>query len=183
MVANSLDQLRTSLLSPDYAVAFIIGNNPEAVADNVRQMGFIASDADGIVRALNAMLADGRGEDFIQALSVPVRTDRLTAEELAVLGEQSVAISRAYGKAATGSNSYKDESGGFNWNALFGGLASGTLAYLQLNGANQVNPGAAQPTTPPPAKDNTLTWVLGGIAVIVLVVVVVIAIKASKKAA
>lgn len=176
MVALTLDQLRESLTNPDFAVAFIIDNNAEAVADKLRQMGFIASDEQGITVALNTMLADGRYNDFISALTVPVDTSKLTPEQLAVVGEMAQAMSRASGQPGQ----YKSGDGAFNWNALFGGLASGTLAYLQMSGQQSVKPENAIPKDPQGPKDNTLYWVLGIAGGIVLLIVAVLLIKAKK---
>lgn len=176
----TIQQFREGLSDPDFAVGFIINNNPEAVAERLRSMDFIVSDADGIVRALNQLLAEDQGQRFVDALSVPVNIDVLSAEELAVLGQQSIAMANVAGAK---SNNMKDEEGGFNWGALFGGLAQGTLFYLNSTGQGQVNPqaGAANAAAnPPQAKDNTLWWVLGSVLLIIVVVAIIIIAKRAK---
>lgn len=171
------EQFRASLVDPDFGVAFIIGNNPEAIGDIIRQMGVVCSTPQDIVEALNGFLAGGQGELFVQALSVPVRMDRLSPEQLVIVAEQAQAISNVAGTPMA-----KSADGGFNVAALFGGLATGYLSFLQLSGG-QVNPtaaaGAAAPP-PPPKKDNTMAIVLGGIALVVVILIVVALVKAKK---
>lgn len=176
-MAQTLDQLRIDLSTPDYGVAYIINNNPEEVADRLRAQGFIVSDADGMADALNELLAAGNTSGFRQALSVPVRLDRISPEEIAVLTETAVAMANAGGEPIT-----KNSDGGFNVAALFGGLATGYLSYLTLTGQQQVNPQAPNTNQQPqqPRQDNTMAWVLGIAAIVVVVVVVVMLTKGKK---
>lgn len=174
-MAQTIEMFRQNLATPDYGVAFMIANNPEDIADNLRSQGFIVSDADGIVQALNELLATGNSAGFRSALTVPVRTDRLTSEELAVLAEVSSGMANA-----TGEGLPKNSDGSFNVSALFGGLATGYLSYLSLAGQNQVNPQAPKPEEPKAATDNTMAWVLGIAAVVVVIVVVVMLTKGKK---
>ena len=90
----TISQFREALTNPDYIVGFIIANNPEAVADNLRGQGFIVSTPQDIVQALNALLERGDDALFEQALSVPLNEDRITPDELVVLAEQSDAMRR-----------------------------------------------------------------------------------------
>jgi hypothetical protein len=171
------EQFRASLVDPDFGVAFIIGNNPEDIGDNIRGMGVVCSTPNDIVQALNGFLEAGQGELFVQALNVPVRMDRLSPEQLVIVAEQAQAISNVAGKPLA-----KSAEGGFNVNALFAGLATGYLTFLNASGTAQVNPNAAAGAAAPPApkKDNTMAIVLGGIALVVVILIVVAVVKAKK---
>lgn len=167
---QTIDQFRANLADPDYAVGFILQNNPEDVADNLRGMGLTVSNTQDITNALNGFLEDGRGELFVQALSVPVKTELISDEQLVVLAQQATAMANAAGQPLA-----KSAQGGFNVNALLGGLATGALFYLNSNNQNQVQP----TNTPKPVeqKDNTMMWVLIGGAVIVVIVVLAMVLK------
>jgi hypothetical protein len=171
--AITLDQYRAQLSDPDAAVAVILSNNPEDVAEKLRNMGLVVSGVDGLAEALNTLLAANDGKGFVDALSVPVRKDRISADELEVLTQTSQAMMRANGGITAKS---------LDLNALFAGLATGTLAYLQSTGATNVQPGAAAGATPPvpPKKDNTTMWIVGGIAALILVVIVIVVLKKTK---
>jgi F0F1-type ATP synthase membrane subunit c/vacuolar-type H+-ATPase subunit K len=173
--ALTLDQFRLGLQDPNFAVAVIIGNNPEDVADRLRNMGLIVSSADDITIALNALLDAGNYTGFRDALSVPLRADRMSGDEIAVLQQQVPSMVRAAGgdMKSTG----QGQGNAFNLNALFAGLATGTLAYLNATGQQQVQPGtAANAQQPAPAKDNTTMYIVIGV-VVVLVIVAIIAFK------
>jgi len=162
----TISQFREALTNPDYIVGFIIANNPEAVADNLRGQGFIVSTPQDIVQALNALLERGDDALFEQALSVPLNEDRITPDELVVLAEQSDAMRRVAGKGGAKST---------DWNAILGGLAAGALYYLNSSGTNTVkptDPNTAPPT--PPKKDNTALYVGIGIAVVVLIIILLL---------
>lgn len=168
-MAQTPEQLRLSLAEPNFGVAFMIENNPGAIADNLRGMGFIVSDSDGIVEALNTLLARGDGALFVQALSVPVVTDRLSAEEVAIVMEQGIAMGNIGGAPL---KSTTQPGGGFNVGAAFAGLAAGYLTYMSTSGQQQVNPQqAAAQQTPAPQPTNYTPIIIG-----VLVVVAVIAV-------
>jgi hypothetical protein len=170
------EQFRASLVDPDFGVAFIIGNNPEDIGDNIRGMGVVCSTPNDIVQALNGFLEAGQGELFVQALNVPVRMDRLSPEQLVIVAEQAQAISNVAGKPLA-----KSAEGGFNVNALFAGLATGYLTFLSASGTNQVNPNAAAGAKPPePKQDNTMAIVLVGIALVVVILIVVAVVKAKR---
>jgi len=174
-MAQTIEQLRINLTTPDYGVAYILANNPEAVADNLRGMGFIASDADGIVKALNELLAAGNSAGFTAALSVPIRLDRVTPEELAVVADVANGMANASGQPMA-----KNSDGGFDVGALFSGLATGYLTYMSASGQQTVNPANPNPPAPPKPQDNTMAWVLGIAAVVVVIVVVVLIAKGKK---
>lgn len=170
------EQFRASLVDPDFGVAFIIGNNPEDIGDNIRGMGVVCSTPNDIVQALNGFLEAGQGELFVQALNVPVRMDRLSPEQLVIVAEQAQAISNVAGRPLV-----KSAEGGFNVNALFAGLATGYLTFLNASGTAQVNPNAAAGAAPPaPKQDNTMTIVLGLIALVVVILIVVAVVKAKR---
>ena len=175
-MVTTTDQLRAAFADPNFAVSFILENNSPAVADNIRAMGVVVSTQQDIANALNAFLADGRGDLFVQALSVPVNTDSISQETLMILAEAAQASSNIAGGPTT-----KSANGGFDVNALFGGLATGTLFYLNQTG-KPVNPTGTAANTPPAAarQDNTMTYVMIGVAVIVVVVVIIALVKAKK---
>jgi len=170
--AITLSEFRQALLDPNYAVGYIIANNPEAVADNLRNMGFIVSTPDDIIRALNALLERGDQALFIQALTVELNQERVTPEEMAVIAEQADAMLRAAGQKSTGAA----QGGNFNWAALMGGLATGALFFLNSSGQNQVNPtNPTNPNTPPPPpKSNAGLYIGIGIGVVVLIIILLL---------
>lgn len=175
-MAQTIDQLRQNLQTADYGVAYILANNAEDVADNLRSQGFIVSTADDITTALNEMLAAGNGAAFIAALSVPVRLDKISNEELGVVAQVAAGMANISGNPLA-----KNSDGSFDVAALFGGLATGYLSYLTLTGQQQVNPQqAAQQPQQPRRHDNTLAIVLGVVAVVVVIVVVVMLNKGKK---
>jgi hypothetical protein len=175
-MAQTIDQLRQNLQTADYGVAYILANNAEDVADNLRSQGFIVSSADDITEALNAMLAAGNGAAFVQALSVPVRLDKISNEELGVVAQVASGMANISGKPLP-----KNSDGSFDVAALFGGLATGYLSYLSLTGQQQVNPQqAANQPQQPRRPDNTLTIVLGVVAVVVVIVAIVLISKGKK---
>jgi hypothetical protein len=170
------EQFRASLVDPDFGVAFIIGNNPEDIGDNIRGMGVVCSTPNDIVQALNGFLEAGQGELFVQALNVPVRMDRLSPEQLVIVAEQAQAISNVAGRPLV-----KSAEGGFNVNALFAGLATGYLTFLSASGTG-VNPNAAAGAAAPkaPEEDNTMAIVLGVIALVVVIIIVAAVVKAKR---
>lgn len=171
-MANSItfEQFRQGLADPNYAVGVMIANNPEDIADNLNNMGFNVSTPEDISNALNALLEKGEGQKFIQALSVKVRQDRMSSQEVAIVTQMGAAQMQANGGTAKA----------FDINAAFAGLATGALAYLAATGTNTVAPGAAAAggaPKPPVPPDNSGMWIGIGIGVLVLVVVVLLLMK------
>lgn len=84
----TLKTLRDQLLSnPSFVVSYIVANNPGAVEDQLRSMGYAPESPDAIFLALNELLEQGREEDFRRALEVPILTDGVDSAELAVLAD------------------------------------------------------------------------------------------------
>jgi hypothetical protein len=171
-MANSItfEQFRQGLADPNYAVGVMIANNPEDIADNLNNMGFNVSNFQDISNALNELLQKGQGNRFVEALSVKVRQDRMSPQEVAIVTQMGAAQMQVNGGTAKS----------FDLNAAFAGLATGALAYLAATGTNTVAPGAAagnQPPRPPAPPDNTGMWIGIGIGALVLVVVLILVMK------
>ena len=162
-MAQTLDQFRTGLSDPNFAVAFMVQNNPEGIADNLRNMGLVVSSPHDIVEALNGFLEAGDDQAFKDALNVPVVMERITPDELAVLGQQVPAMVRAAGGQAKS----------FDVNALFAGLATGTLYYLNQTGQTRVEAGPAVPPAAP-KQDNSTMYIIGGIVLVVIIVAIIL---------
>lgn len=165
--ALTFDQFRENLSDPNYALGVIIANNPEDVADNLNNMGFNVSNFDDIANALNALLEKGDKQKYIDALSVKIRQERMSPQEIAIVTQQGAAMMQVAGGTAKS----------FDWNAAFAGLATGTLTYLSATGGNRVAPTTPAATTPPKPADNTGMWVGIGIGVLVLIIILIIALK------
>lgn len=162
--------LKTQLIvDPDAAISYIVFNNPEAVADRLRGEGFtIATEAD-YGEALNALLAKKAFDKFENALSVPFLTEGVDPGEVLAVKDAAIALN-----AKAGRNVNKSLDVG----ALFAGLATGTLLYLQESGQGTVNVGPSDNKPPaPPEKDNTWMWIGIGIGVVILTVVVIVLVK------
>ncbi len=185
--------LRDQLLSnPAFVVNYIVENNPGAVEDRLRAMGFIISTPDDIFETLSELLRDGRLDDFREALTVPILTDGRDAAELAIVADISKANlhatdpeSRFTGSAGKslvpgpwndgpmGAVSYADEGGGsasfWDTQAASGliqgifGLGAGVLTNFNLY---------KTPTTdaapPPPKSTSSTTTIVIVLAVIIL---------------
>lgn len=167
-------ELKSGLTDPNYGVGYIIGNNPQPIAERLRDMGFVVSTPDDIAQALNALLQRGDGALFIQALSVPMMLDETDPAEAVIVADTARAMRRMAGAKSLGDATAED------W---FGGLAAGYLAVLQSTGAS-VDPQTTTAVAPQATKpDNTLMYVLGAVGAVLIIVLVVMAVKAAKKAA
>lgn len=152
------------------AIGYIVQNNGEAVADRLRALGFIVNGPKGIEDALNALLQANRTREFVQVLDVPFNTEDADPNEIAAVRDAVVALN-----ARAGNRAPVDVS------ALFGGLATGTLFYLNSTGQQTV--GAKPPSDtggnkpPEPKKDNTMLYVAIGGGLLLLAAIIIILIK------
>jgi|GEM_PF-7092491 len=175
------DELKARLLTdPDYIFSYMLGNNPAAITANLRGLGFtIASDAD-VFNAINALLENGQDEQLRAAFSVPMLTDQVDPAEMVVVQQASQALGNVNGMATKSAS----QDGGFDVGALFAGLATGALAYLNASGAGQVSQtsttgtaqtgAAAAAAAEAKAKQQKTMWTIIGIAGAVLVVVLIL---------
>lgn len=168
--AITLDQFSIGLSDPNYALGVMIANNPEAIADNLNNNGFIVSDHQGIADALNEILDRKDYALFKQVLSVPIRLDRMGPEEVNIVTTQAAAMTRAAGGSAKS----------FDLNAAFGGLATGVLTYLAATGTTAVDPNGAKAPPKPPEKDNTMLYVGIGVGAVLLIILLFIGLKKGK---
>lgn len=163
--------LRTDLL---FIINFIVGNNPNAVADNIAALSIdrpSTSKATG--DALNYLLNAGRGNDFVQALNVPLNVDQLSPD-------QQVQLYAAAGNNSDSSTAARN-------------LAVKALEIWEMTPADavtdpttkRVQPVNEQPATPKPPMDpdkkRTLTRLIwGGVAVVVFIIAVAVAVRVIK---
>jgi hypothetical protein len=186
---ETVTTLREKLLSnPGFIVSYILHNNPNAVVERLRGMGFTVGNADQAFNAINALLEKGEGEKAVEALSVPMLTADLDPAEVAIAQEVAQAHYRA--SNAVSGNRQRDALQ-FDASNIFAGLATGFLTTYQLAGGN--GPVKASPTSQvEAAKDqaaadqakakrtNTLI-VVGGIVLVVVVVIIAVVISRKKK--
>ena len=69
----------------NFAVSYILANNPEAVEERLRALGHSVSNVDDIWAILNEFLADGNMKDFREVLAVPMLTDGVDAAQSGVV--------------------------------------------------------------------------------------------------
>lgn len=80
ITASRFRQLLAS--DPGFIVDFIVGNNSNAVADKLAVwVSTRPATVQSIEEALQYLLNNGRGEDFVEALSVPLDLGGLTTEQ------------------------------------------------------------------------------------------------------
>lgn len=173
----SASQLYTALTTdPQFAIGFILENNPEAVARNLMAMGFDAPRDEGDMRAnLAGMINAGQGNLFVQALSVPLITTNLLPEQVAVVLD----VDQTLKGNPTIQRSWQLRDEPVTAQDVISGIATGIL--VMLNGGNEV-PGNADGGgagasnnnngNKPPATDSTwktVAWVCGAVAVIIIV--------------
>lgn len=154
-----------------YAIGYIVQNNGEAVAEKLRGMGFIVTGPKGIEDGLNALLAAGETGKFREALNVPFLTEDVDPNEVAAVRDAVIGLN-----ARSGTRSSVDLG------ALFGGLATGTLWYLQQTNTQNVGPkppagtGGNKPPEPP-KKDNTMLYIGVGVGLLLLVLLIIFLVK------
>lgn len=116
----------------DYAISFMVDNNFEAIADNLRTgYGAIIESDDDVFEALNEMKAERRYRDIVRVLSVPVITDDLDPAVLGVLqevgrGMRQVAKAKSGGDNDLSGNDDNSGASDVNGNGTTGGNADGS---------------------------------------------------------
>lgn len=147
----------------NFAVSYILANNPEAVEERLRALGHSVSNVDDIWATLNEFLADGNLKDFREVLAVPMLTDGVDAAQSGVVlqvgqgmaqmaapdgrlpqksyGPQTEAEARASGWDPTNgwtSSSGGDDDGGSSWSVnfanVFGALLDGYTTIMGRGG-------------------------------------------------
>jgi hypothetical protein len=169
------EQLKLQLMAdPSAAISFILNNNPDAVTDNLRGLGFNVATWEDMGQALNELLERGEKGKFVSALTVPFLTENADPGEVLAVKDAAIALNARSGKNVAKS--------GVSLLNILGGLATGTLYTLEQSGemSVQTKPEAGGGKPPaPPEKDKTWTYI--GIGLAVLAVIVVIVIIAKKK--
>jgi ABC-type antimicrobial peptide transport system permease subunit len=184
------DELKARLLTdPDYIFSYILANNPAAVTENFRGLGFTISSDTDVFNALNELLETGEDAKAIAAFSVPMLTDQVDPAEVVVVQQASQALGNVNGMH-TKSASQDGTGSGFDIGALFTGLATGALAYLNASGTNKVNQAATNGTAQTSATATAAAaakatqqktmWTIIGIGGAVLLVVVILVLRAKK---
>lgn len=75
--------LRSDLL---FIINFIVGNNPNGVADKFPALSIDRPyNEQGVMQGLNYLLNAGRGNDFVEALNVPLDVSNLSPEQVVQL--------------------------------------------------------------------------------------------------
>lgn len=127
---------------PNFRVSYIVSNNEVAVAERLRAEGFNVSTSDDIFRELNALLAAKEYRVFNHVLSVPMRTDGLSAAELAVVMEVGQGLRQAHSaEGSTKSNPYGIEGtdiysdGGTVPDSTSGGSGNGAANFATIFGS------------------------------------------------
>lgn len=87
-MATTIQGLRDRLLTdPSFIFHYIYGNNPDAVIENMRALGFSISSADDVFGSVNQLLEKGRTDLVHNAFSVPILTDQMDPTEIAMVKE------------------------------------------------------------------------------------------------
>lgn len=137
MLPYSANQLRTILTNdPAGVLNFIVTNNEVAVAQNLQDLGFQRpTTLDMLLLQLNVLLKEGKYNTFVQALSVPMRTDVLTPEHIMVAAE----VAKPY----TGGKGYQTKfmrnQSRVDLDDIMRGLATGYLAMVGAGEEDQQN--------------------------------------------
>ncbi len=196
----TLKTLRDQLVSdPNFRVNYIVANNPGAVEDKLRAMGFSISGVDDIWESLRELLEQQRTDELEEALTVPILTDDVDAAELAVVADVAKANLQAAdpdgvlrpmksmvqgpwsdgpmgptSEGGTNGGGSTNDGGGSFWNTqaasgLLQGLFGLGAGFMSSQGLYQV------PTTneaPDPKRGSGLSTVLVILAILVLLAVV-----------
>ena len=170
---STITEIKGKLLTdPNFGISYIIGNNPDAVAKNLRGMDFAIGTTDDIYEAINTLIASGDYAQAEAALSVPMLIDEVDPAEVTAATEAASGLAprpTAKTKSALGASG----EGGTWWNVanVFAGLAGSYLATLQGKGGGVVTPVDTPTPSNPPKKEATVwPWVLAGGAILGLVI-------------
>lgn len=166
------EELRVRLSTdPNFIFSYIYGNNPDAVIDNLRGLGFIINNADDVFNAINELHERGDDNLLIQAFTVPLLTDQISPAELAVITD----VMSGQQHATTGVQKRLQISAE-TWTGI-AGLAVGLIGAFAGGGkpVQQTSTTAAAPAAA--QKDKTLTYVLVGVGGLVAVVVLILLLR------
>jgi hypothetical protein len=158
---------------PAFIIDFITGNNPNGVADKLEVLiGTRPASAERIDQALNYLLNNERGDDFVQALNVPLDLGALSTDQ----------ATAAFAGVPIG---YTAQQG------LAKALALRALRLWQAaevdapappeTVAQTVTKAVTTPSTAP--KHRAVRYLIMGLALVGLVWIVVATVKAISKAA
>lgn len=173
------EELRNRLLTdPDFGVSFIIGNNPEAVMENLRGLDFNVNTVEDAFEVINELLSIGNIDAVQRALSVPMLTDQVDPATVVVATGAAEALSPKGRRKSTGAGTDNP------WNVgnIFAGLATGYLAIINGRAnqqVNQVTTGTTSGGGQTPTKDNTILYVI--IALVVVALIALLVFKGLKK--
>jgi hypothetical protein len=164
--ANLKNQLAND---PGFAIGIILANNPEEVVDRLHGIGYRVSSADDCWAAIKDLIAKGDTKNLKYCLSVPFIGERADPELAAAIGQVSGSMVQ---KSSNGETIDAAD--------IFGGLATGILYTLNGSSGNLNRPTGTGTAPVAPAKDNTMLWVLSGLAVVAIVLILVFALRRKK---
>lgn len=146
------DQLTSNL---DFAVSYIVANNPEAVVNNLRGLDFMVGDDPAtIFGALNELLAAGEWDIFQQALNVPMVTQGVDAAQMAVVLE-----------VAQGMHQMSKNAGGAKtWDVEHVGYAAETPDEYVPSHGSSASGGASSGAAPGTGFANVFGAIINGFA-------------------
>ena len=184
----------------DFAFSFMVGNNYEAIADNLRTgYGLIIESEDDVFDALNEMKAEGRYDDIVRVMNVPVITDGVDTAVLAVIqdvasGMRQLAKSRsknlptfgpdddytppdAAETNGNGTTGAEDSGSGSGWTDVFGAIVSGFTTIWgaanptgNLTNVNTTAETAAAAQQEAERKARNQRYIIIGVVVVVAIV-------------
>lgn len=149
--------------NPNVGISYIIGNNPDAVADRLQSQGFTVGGVQQIWETINELIERKQWRSFVDALSVPYLYDGVDPAEARIVLDtasgfartsearsQGIAKSQEFGPQnedgnfdAWDSNSGSDPDGSNfanSFNQIATGIASLWSTWSAANGAEQVYP-------------------------------------------
>lgn len=170
------EELRVKLATdPNYIFSYIYANNPDAVIDNLRGLGFVLNNVDDVFDAINALHERGDDAELVQAFTVPVLTDQMDPAELAIVQE----VMSGQVQAVQGGPQASVKLDATSWAAIAGLGVSliGILSGKQMQPQNTAAPNQPSQTE---KKSNTATYVLIGAVVVIVIVVVAFVVRKKK---
>lgn len=173
-----IDKLKSD---PLYLFSVMSENNPEAIAANLRGMGFPAmAEPENVYNYLFQLYNARRGDMLQKALNAPYRTDRTPGyfDLMKQAGIVQTTKSGAAGEsAAQQSGSAASTGSTWSWAAALGAIP----AIASIITGNPVPGTSGTGTQQAPTKSNAIWWLLGFFLLLVLIVVIVIVTRKGKK--
>jgi hypothetical protein len=158
---------------PSWIVQFIAVNNPNDVADRIADVGFNRPlGLHGIMEGLQVLLDNGRANDFVHVLSVPLDLSGFNPDQVA-------AIYRAAGRHTT-----PDQLGhalAMNALRLWMDTPAPEPAGKQIENPNVTTPKPATPADEAAKKSRVMRAVLIGVGVVLLIVTVAYTIRVLRR--